>query len=158
MSYQPEAQFAAVIVVGANLYKLTFLTGKLANQKNQVMHKETYFLNLKTNQWTRGPDLNNAKIHLTCSLVTHGDGTKEIVAVGGSNQVGSVGCELLNEVEIINPATNTKRFGTISQLSISVGVIKSRPHLFLFRPTLPNLSVWSIRAQLRRQSYHNWRQ
>lgn len=45
------------------------------------IHNETYFLNLETKQWTRGPDLDVRRYQLSCSLVTKP--FPQIVMVGG---------------------------------------------------------------------------
>ena len=64
-------------------------------------------MNLVTKEWSQGPDLINEKAWMTCSLVTLEDGTKEIVVAGGKSDR----CFSHEEVDIINPDSNTRRSG-----------------------------------------------
>ena len=48
-------------------------------------HKDTYFLNLANNQWSRGPDLSTAKIFHTCNLVMNDQ--RQIVVIGGDTGI-----------------------------------------------------------------------
>merc|ERR1712039_651037 len=58
---------------------------------------------METDTWTRGPDLRRGKHHHTCNLVTHVDGTRDIVVMGGyATTLG-----YLNEVEIVHLDSNS---------------------------------------------------
>ena len=46
-------------------------------------HDETYFFDMASKSWTRGPDMSRARHAHTCNLVTHVDGTQDIVIIGG---------------------------------------------------------------------------
>ena len=68
---------------------------------------ETYFYNINTNTWTRGPDMSRARTRHTCNLVTHIDGTRDIVVVGGQGDPSS--CNLGNhDVDIIHLDSNSQ--------------------------------------------------
>ena len=62
----------------------------------------TYFYNMETNQWTSGPTMSMRRRYHTCDLVTHEDGTRDIVIVGGLNSAYT------NTVEIIHLDSNSQ--------------------------------------------------
>ena len=68
-----------------------------------TMYRDTFFYNLDSNNWPRGPYMNQAKRYHTCSLVTQPDGSQDIVIVGGSLYSS---CEYQNDVDIVKLATN----------------------------------------------------
>ena len=68
------------------------------------MYKDTFFYILDSNDWTRGPYMNQAKRYHTCSLVNQPDGSQDIIIVGGSRYSS---CEYQNDVDIVKLATNT---------------------------------------------------
>ena len=68
--------------------------------------RETYFYNINTDIWTRGPDMSRARRDHTCNLVTHIDGTRDIVIVGGA---GDSSCSWGNtNVDIIHLDSNSQ--------------------------------------------------
>ena len=80
-----------------------------------MIYSDTAFLNLTSNAWTNGPSLTTARYYHTCSLVTLDSGDKEIVVVGGMNQLLQIdGCNPLRDVEIINLRTNEVRAGMLT--------------------------------------------
>ena len=80
-----------------------------------AIYGDTAFLNLTSNAWTTGPSLITARYYHTCSVVTLDSGDKEIVVVGGMNQLLQIdGCTSLRDVEIINVRTNEIRAGTLT--------------------------------------------
>merc|ERR1719493_181705 len=84
----------AVII---NTTTVFFAGGKTARAGVDSIHlKETFYLNLDTKEWTRGPDLSVARYTLTCSLISKP--FPQIVIVGGwpSGEI----------VETLNLATN----------------------------------------------------
>ena len=72
----------------------------------------SFFFDLNTSSWYRGPVLTEAKKEHTCSLVTQPDGTRDIVVVGGFRSTTSSNrCYNQRSVDIINLGTNTKQRG-----------------------------------------------
>ena len=65
----------------------------------------TYFYNMETNSWTNGPTMEMTRSYHTCDLVTHADGTRDIVIVGGQGTTCSLGT---NNVEIIHLDSNSQ--------------------------------------------------
>ena len=66
---------------------------------------QTYFYNMETNSWTNGPAMVMTRHTHTCDLVTHVDGTRDIVIVGGRGTTCSRGT---NNVEIIHLDSNSQ--------------------------------------------------
>ena len=101
-------QGACILIV--NETTLFVAGGKEYNYEQAL----TYFFNLNTNSWVRGPDLTERKQYHTCSLVTQPDGTRDVVVVGGyraySDRYQS-DCYYQRSVDIINLDTNTKQRG-----------------------------------------------
>ena len=81
------------------------------------MYCDVSYFNLTTQVWTSGPPLTTCRYRQTCNLVISPSGEREIVVVGGRNDLLS--CDRLDEVEIINIDTNTTRNGkTINNKSM----------------------------------------
>ena len=74
----------------------------------------TYFYNIATDTWTRGPDMSRTRRGHTCNLVTHVDGTRDIVIIGG---YGDMECPNGNpELDIIHLDSNTSVTGNNGSL------------------------------------------
>merc|ERR1711974_393563 len=89
-----------VIVNTTTVFVAGGLTPGQCGQKNK---RDTYFYNMEKDTWTRGPYLRIGKFEHTCKLVTHDDGTRDVVIMGGYTwpQSFSGSCQFSNEVEII---------------------------------------------------------
>ena len=74
-----------------------------------IMYCDVSYFDLTTRVWTAGSPLKTCRYRQTCNLVTSPSGEREIVVVGGRNDLLS--CDRLDEVEIINIDTNTTRNG-----------------------------------------------
>ena len=74
-----------------------------------IMYCDVSYFDLTTRVWTAGSPLTTCRYRQTCNLVTSPSGEREIVVVGGRNDLLS--CDRLDEVEIINIDTNTTRNG-----------------------------------------------
>ena len=69
-------------------------------------HDETYFYDMASESWTRGPDMSRARYYHTCNLVTHEDGTQDIVIIGGA---GDSRCSYGNKhVDIVHLGDNNQ--------------------------------------------------
>ena len=55
---------------------------------------------MASESWTRGPDMSRARRHHTCNLITHVDGTQDIVIIGGSGDSSCWGGN--NVVDIVH--------------------------------------------------------
>ena len=87
------------------LIRSTYFSG--SNCRSSYRLRETYFYNINTDTWTRGPDMSRARAFHTCNLVTHNDGTRDIVVVGGLGDPSS--CNLGNrDVDIIHLDSNSQ--------------------------------------------------
>ena len=61
---------------------------------------------MASESWTRGPDMSRARYLHTCNLVTHVDGTQDIVIIGGN---GGSSCYYGNKnVDIVHLGDNSQ--------------------------------------------------
>lgn len=100
--YRPggDLSYACAAIVNTTT---VFLAGG-ASPHYTVLSK-TYYLNLDTNTWTRGPDLSQARKGLSCSLMT--EPFLGVVMIGGEKQGGGA----VDTVDILNLETNEMATG-----------------------------------------------
>ena len=94
MSVEPKLQQCSTQEVETHISSTYF-----SEACSPYVRDRTYFYNMETNQWTRGPTMSMGRQSHSCDLVTHVDGTRDIVIVGGSST---------NTVEIIHLDSNSQ--------------------------------------------------
>ena len=107
--YSRWANGCAVII---NKTTVFFAGGRTSGLDNNYL-KETFYLNLETKEWTRGPDLSLGRHTLTCSLISKP--FPQIVIVDG--------WPTTKLVEILNLATNELTRGIANTFFISFSTI-----------------------------------
>ena len=108
----------------------------------------TYFYNMDTNTWNRGPDLSQSRAHHTCNLINHKNGTRDIVIVGGRGTGCTAGT---NTVDIIHLDSNWQalRSGNTNSQLTKRWPISQEHH---FRCTSSNPCDGPYHGSLRRQN------
>ena len=84
-----------------------------APHPNRGRSMKSYYLNLVTKQWTRGPNLSQWKQNHACSLITKP--FPQIVISGGQywdDREGGWGGDRTNRTDILNLETNEMTRGT----------------------------------------------
>ena len=127
---------------------------KSTTVNNNYEHAVTYFFNLNTSSWLRGPYLAERKQYHTCSLVTQPDGTRDVVVVGGYRYYQGSKCYHQRSVDIINLDTNTKQAGKRIMVHHNLNY-----HSFLFcsRTKSTCWSLWTHSRKLWSEGYHHGR-
>ena len=112
-SFLTNLPYGSSYVYGACLLIVNSTTLFVAGGRDRSYDQSySYFFNLTSSSWLRGPSLAQGKKHHTCSLVTQPDGTRDIVVVGGHYYYNSNSrCYYQQSVDIINLDTNTKQPG-----------------------------------------------
>ena len=82
VSYRHTTGFTARVCVQISNVSILFIKNANEFLSGDGDHNDTFYLNLETKQWTRGPDLRQGRAYLTCSLITKP--SPKIVIVGGS--------------------------------------------------------------------------
>ena len=112
-SFLTNVPYGSSYVYGACLLIVNATTLFVAGGRDSNYEQDySYFFNLNTNAWARGPGLAEQKRYHTCSLVTQPDGTRDVVVVGGyRTSIPNIDCYYQRSVDIINLGTNTKQAG-----------------------------------------------
>ena len=93
-------QYGCVVIVNETT---AFVAGGYGSSYDNCF-SDTFYLNLETKAWSRGPSLSDKRVLMSCNLITKP--YRGIVIIGGENKEGGT-----NTVEILNLETNEMTAG-----------------------------------------------